>query len=113
MPTRREFLKATGIAGAGLILYGKFGAQSAWAFVQSPGLRKFRDLSGNPIPLLGLGPGGIPVALPDGTPAPVTGVTHYTMDIGQFGDRLHPDLPNLTTLWGFNPGGSFRPTRLA
>ena len=30
-------------------------------------------------------PGGIPVAEPDGTPAPVTGVTHYTMDIGQFG----------------------------
>jgi len=56
MATRREFLKAAGIAGAGLILYGKFGAQRAWAFAQSPGLRKFRDLSGNPIPLRGLGP---------------------------------------------------------
>jgi spore coat protein A len=106
MPTRREFLKATGIAGAGLILYGKFGAQSAWAFAQSPGLRKFRDLAGTPIPFRGLGPGGIPVAVPDGTAAPVTGATHYTMDIGQFGDRLHPDLPNLTTLWGFNPANA-------
>jgi spore coat protein A len=103
MPTRREFLKATGIAGAGLILYGKFGAQRGWAFAQSPGLRKFRDLAGNQIPLRGLGPGGIPVAVPDGTVAPVTGAAHYTMDIGQFADRLHPDLPNLTTLWGFNP----------
>jgi spore coat protein A len=103
MATRREFLKVTGIAGAGLLLYSKFGAQRAWAFAQSPGLRKFRDLAGNPIPLRGLGPGGIPVAVPDATAAPVTGVTHYLMDIGQFEDRLHPDLPNLTTLWGFNP----------
>jgi spore coat protein A, manganese oxidase len=103
MPTRREFLATAGIVGAGLALYGKFGAQSAWAFVQSPGLRKFRDLAGNPIPLRGLGPGGIPVAVPDATAAPVTGVTHYTMDIRQFADRLHPDLPNATTLWGFNP----------
>src|SRR5207249_9742592 len=37
------------------------------------------------------------------TAAPVTGAAHYTMDIRQFADRLHPDLPNLTTLWGFNP----------
>jgi spore coat protein A len=118
MATRREFLKATGIVGAGLILYGKFGAQRAWAFAQSPGLRKFRDLAGNPIPLRGLGPGGIPVAVPDGTAAPVTGVSHYLMDIGQFEDRLHPDLPNLTTLWGFNPinalgiNGAVKPAHL-
>src|SRR6266568_4390459 len=79
MPTRREFLKAAGVVGAGLAL------------------------SGNPIPLRGLGPGGIPVAVPDATAAPVTGAAHYTMDIRQFADRLHPDLPNLTTLWGFNP----------
>jgi spore coat protein A, manganese oxidase len=103
MATRREFLKTAGITGAGLILYGKFGAQRASAFAQSPGLRKFRDLAGNPIPLRGLGPGGIPVAVPDGTAAPVTGASHYKMDIGQFADRLHPDLPDLTTLWGFNP----------
>ena len=72
MSTRREFLKTTGIAGAGLILYGNFGAQRAWALAQSPGLRKFQDLAGNPISLRGLGPGGIPVAVPDGI-APVTG----------------------------------------
>jgi spore coat protein A, manganese oxidase len=118
MATRREFLKVTGIAGAGLVLYGKFGAQRAWAFAQSPGLRKFRDLAGNPIPFRGLGPGGIPVAVPDGTAAPVTGAVHYTMDIRQFADRLHPDLSNLTTLWGFNPlnalgmNGAATPTHL-
>jgi spore coat protein A, manganese oxidase len=103
MTSRREFLKTTGIAGAGLILYSKFGAQRVWAFAQSPGLRKFRDLTGAPIPLRGLGPGGIPVAVPDALAAPVTGAVHYTIDICQFTDRLHPDLPNPTALWGFKP----------
>ena len=118
MTTRREFVKVTGIAGAGLLFYSTFGAQRAWAFAQSPGLRKFRDLAGNPIPLRGLGPGGIPVAVPDATAAPVTGISHYSMDIGQFEDRLHPDLPNLTTLWGFNPvnalgiNGAVKPAHL-
>jgi spore coat protein A, manganese oxidase len=118
MPTRRDFIKATGIAGVGLIVCGKFGVQRAWAFAQSPGLRKFRDLSGNPMPLRGLGPGGIPVAVPDTTTAPVTRAIHYTMDMHQFADRLHPDLPNLTTLWGFNPvnalgtSGAVRPAHL-
>jgi FtsP/CotA-like multicopper oxidase with cupredoxin domain len=100
---RREFVKTSVVAATSAALYGFGGAQSAWAFVHSPGLRKFKDLTGNPIPFRGLGPGGIPVAVPDSTAAPVTGVTHYTMDIGQFTDRLHPDLPNFTTLWGFNP----------
>jgi spore coat protein A, manganese oxidase len=100
---RREFVRSSVVAAAGAALYGFSGAQSAWAFVHSPGLRKFKDLTGNPIPLRGLGPGGIPVAVPDFSPAPVTSVTHYTMDIGQFTDQLHPDLPNFTTLWGFNP----------
>jgi spore coat protein A len=103
---RREFVKTSVVAAASAALYSFGGAQSAWAFVHSPGLRKFKDLTGNPIPLRGLGPGGIPVAVPDSTAAPVTGVTHYTMDIGQFTDRLHPDLPNFTTLWGFNPAGA-------
>ncbi|HET7319398.1 MAG TPA: multicopper oxidase domain-containing protein, partial [Nitrospirota bacterium] len=33
---------------------------------------------------------------------PVTGVTHYSINIQPFQDRLHPDL-GLTTLWGYNP----------
>jgi spore coat protein A len=87
-------------------LYTGFGAGAGWAFAQSNGLRKFRDLSGNPLPLRGLGPAGISVAVPDATLAPVTGVTHYSMAIGQFTDQLHPDLPNPTTLRGFIPNGA-------
>jgi spore coat protein A len=30
------------------------------------------------------------------------GTTHYTIDINQFTDKLHPLLPP-TTLWGYNP----------
>jgi spore coat protein A len=30
------------------------------------------------------------------------------MDIGQFTDQLHPDLPNPTRLWGFGQGGTFK-----
>ena len=103
MQTRREFLETATAAGLVLALNGKLFAQRSWAFVQSPSLRKFRDLAGNPIPFRGLGPGGIPVAVPDAAAAPVTRAAHYTMDIRQFADRLHPDLPNPTTLWGFNP----------
>ena len=28
---------------------------------------------------------------------------HYTIDITQFEDQLHPNLPNTTKLWGYNP----------
>ncbi len=54
-------------------------------------------------------PGLIPVALPDGTrtwPGAVTSTPliadHYTIDIKEYSDQLHPDLP-ATTLWGYNP----------
>ena len=50
-------------------------------------------------------PGLIPVAQPDGTRR-FTGSTltanHYTIEINQFKDQLHPSLPP-TTLWGYNP----------
>ena len=86
-----------------------FVTQTADAYYESENLAKFIQ------PLRGVGPGGIPVALPDSQPAPVTGVTHYTIDIGQFTDRLHPDL-GPTTLWGYNPtiglGGNTTPTHL-
>ena len=36
------------------------------------------------------------------------GVTHYTIDIGQYTDQLHPSLPNPTRLWGYGQGGNFR-----
>ncbi|MBK9795046.1 MAG: multicopper oxidase domain-containing protein [Holophagaceae bacterium] len=50
-------------------------------------------------------PGKITVALPDGTRtfAGSTKVAdHYTIDINEFKDVLHPQLP-ATTLWGYNP----------
>ena len=50
-------------------------------------------------------PGKITVALPDGTrtfPGSHTVADHYTIDINEFKDQLHPQLPP-TTLWGYNP----------
>jgi spore coat protein A, manganese oxidase len=108
---RRKFIK---IMGAGAVLAAipwrfslkrGFRANSAWAFAQSPGLTKFVD------PLPGLGPGGIPVAAPDGKPSPF-GATHYSISIGQFKQVLHSDFVTSgkpayisgfagTTLWGY------------
>ena len=105
--TRRQFIKLSAIAGAGLAAY-KLGLRMAYAFYASPPLRKWLTN------LRGVGPAGIPVAAPDVGPAPVTGVTHYTIDINQFEDTLHPAL-DPTTLWGFNPavplGGGVQPQK--
>ncbi len=65
------------------------------AFYQSPGLAKFVQ------PLRGVGPGAIPVAVPDKKPT-WGRARHYTIDINQYQDQLHPDL-GPTTLWGYNP----------
>ena len=71
---------------------------AAAQFVESPNLSKFTQEMRN------VGPGGIPVAVPDGVrkwPGDIV-ANHYTIDINQFTDKLHPDLPP-TTLWGYNP----------
>jgi spore coat protein A len=109
--TRRHFLAGTvvvGAAGAALAVPWYFETRAARAFYQSTGLQKFAQ------PLRGVGPGGIPVAASDAFPAPVTGVTHYSLTIGQFTDQLHPSLGK-TTLWGYNPtvplGGGTQPQR--
>ncbi len=93
--TRRNFVKTTAIGTAGLLAY-KASLRSAYAFNQSPNLKLWQTT------LRGVGPGNIPVAAQDALPAPVTGVMHYTIDIGQYIDVLHPTL-GPTTLWGFNP----------
>jgi hypothetical protein len=31
---------------------------------------------------------------------------HYSIEIRQFADQLHPDLPNPTALWGYNPANA-------
>jgi FtsP/CotA-like multicopper oxidase with cupredoxin domain len=108
--TRREFLTASAATGAGLIMADwLLRMPLAYAFYQSPtGLQKFAQ------PLRGVGPGGIPVALPDAFPAPVTDATHYSLSIAQFTDQLHPTL-GPTTLWGYQPavalGGGAQPQR--
>ncbi len=109
---RRTFVKLAGAAAGALALGSGLGLNlipSARAFSQSTGLRKF----GLGQTLRGVGPGGIPVAASDGA-APVTGVTHYTIDINQFQDTLHPAL-GPTTLRGYNPtiafGGGTQPQK--
>ena len=98
--SRRQFLKKTGGAGlaigASTFLPWRFAVRDAFAFSQSP----------TTIPLFGTtlrGIGTIGVCAPDPTPAPVTGVTHYTINIDQFQDPgVCPSL-GPTTLRGFNP----------
>src|SRR5215475_6773937 len=108
MFTRRSFLKTAAMAGAGLAVYGGLRPRRALAWYQTQATPLWRTA------LRGVGPGGIPVAAPDGFAAPVTGVTHYTIDIGQFMDQLHPVL-GPTTLWGYNPavalGGGVQPQK--
>ncbi|MFZ2447341.1 MAG: multicopper oxidase domain-containing protein [Syntrophobacteraceae bacterium] len=108
--TRREFIRlsvmsgvAAGALGTGLLSF----PTSAFA-AKSPLLRKFVQ------PLRGVGPGGIPIVAPDAFQAPVTNVTHCTVDMLQFTDTLHPNL-GPTTLWGYNPrvplGGGVQPPK--
>ena len=101
--TRRQFVERGAAAGAGAFLFGKmsFPAPAAAAIAQSDNLQKFIQ------PLRGVGE--IPVAASDGTRTwgSVT-ATHYTIDIGEYTDQLHPDLPNPTRLRGFGQGGSFK-----
>jgi spore coat protein A, manganese oxidase len=101
MLSRRDFLKITAMAGASLVLPLKWLANptKAYAYNQSDKIRKFIQ------PLRSVG-ADIPVAVKD-TVNPgwwQPGVDHYTIDIGQFLDKLHPDLPNETRLWGFGQG---------
>jgi len=94
--TRRQFIKGAAATGVALSVPLKFGVRSAHAFYQSPAT----------IPLFGTnlrGIGTIGVAEPDLTTAPVTGVTHYTINIDQFQDAGVCPALGSTTLRGFNP----------
>ncbi len=117
---RRKFVKIMGAGAAMVAIPWKFdprrglAAGQASAAVNSPGLTKFAD------PLPGLGPAGIPVAVPDVKLVEPLGVKHYNINIGQFNQVLHSDFitpgkdafiaenwPG-TTLWGYGQGGTFR-----
>ncbi len=109
--SRRQFVKSTAIGTAGLLAY-KGSLKSAYAFNQSPAIPLFGTT------LRGVGPGGIPVALPSVLPAPVTGVTAYNILALQYRDQIVPTSTGLgpTTLWGYTPlkglGGNIKPTHL-
>ncbi|HEY1986325.1 MAG TPA: multicopper oxidase domain-containing protein [Terracidiphilus sp.] len=93
MPTRREFLKTTVVAGTALALFrGSEG--KIWAYAQSPTLRKFVA------PLPGLGPSGIPIANATANAA-YPGADFYSLSVQQYTQQMHPDLPNPTHLWGY------------
>jgi spore coat protein A, manganese oxidase len=101
MITRRQFLKMGAALGVGFFVPRNLFTDipTVHAFYQTNGLKKFAQ------PLRGVGPAGIPVAMPDGTRSYAKGkvvAQHYTLDINQYQDQLHPDL-GPTTLWGYNP----------
>lgn len=105
---RRRFLKTSVLAGAAIATYGVLRPEKAWAFYQTNATPLWQTA------FRGVGPGGIPVAAPDAAAAPVTGVLHYTIDVAQFTDQIHPTL-GATTLWGYNPtlalGGAGQPQK--
>jgi spore coat protein A, manganese oxidase len=90
MLNRRKFLRNSSFA-----LAGAFGLrQMAWPFAQTPGgIHKFIT------PLQGLGPTGIPVATPNTKLFP--GEDYYQLQLGQFRQQMHPDLPGPTKFWGY------------
>jgi spore coat protein A len=106
MLTRRQLFKYAALAAAGLVVPVEWlsNPTSALAFSQSDRLKKFIQ------PLRGLGDAGIPVAMPDTTPQNwwQPGVSHYTIDVNQYEDQLHPELPHPTRLRGYGQNGVFR-----
>jgi len=103
---RRQFLTLSAMAAVGMAVPSRWLATPSpvQAFSNSWSLKKFVQ------PLRGVGGSGIPVATKDATQPSWTqrGATHYTIDIGQYEDQLHPDLPNPTRLWGYSQGGNAR-----
>src|SRR5690349_20447777 len=101
IPSRREFLQIVAATGAATLAPWR----RALAYYASPGtpikgmgwpgIAKYQNA------IRGVGPGGIPVAVSDGLSA-VTGAAHYSLDVAEFADQLHPVL-GPTTLWGFSP----------
>src|ERR1051325_10331423 len=99
MITRRDFLKLSGASIAALYAMTRSKSLLRARACQSKGLCKFAQ------PLRGVYPldsKGIPVAVPDGTRRwGRTIAQHYSIDINQYTDQLHPDL-GPTTLRGYH-----------
>ncbi len=99
--SRRTLLKAGALTGAGLAIPWRWLASAPpTRAASSQNLRKFVQ------PLRNARAAGIPLAQPDTMKQSwwQPGVTHYSIDIGEYSDQLHPDLPNPTRLWGFGQG---------
>ena len=94
MFTRRSFIKTTTMAGAGLAAFGVLRPAKAHAFYQTQATPLWNTA------LRGVGPNAIPVAASDGLLA--NGAMHYTININQFTDQVHPTL-GATTFWGYHP----------
>ena len=82
MLTRREFLEVAGVGAAALLVPG--GRARAAAPIDGGALEKYVD----PLP--------VPGVLSPTTP----GGRHYRVEISEFSQQLHRDLPNPTTVWG-------------
>ncbi|HET7365507.1 MAG TPA: multicopper oxidase domain-containing protein [Burkholderiales bacterium] len=106
MLNRRSFLK-TSIATATFAAFGSLPWAKAWAWYQSQSTPLWKTT------FRGVGPDGIPVAAPDGLVG-AGGATHYSLNIGQFTDQIHPTL-GPTTFWGYDPanplGGGSQPQK--
>ena len=120
-PSRRQFLKLAIMGGFGFALPGKrpsvdvIRPTPSYAYMGNIGTRSVQAIlnpqaaasAAQPLTpfvqtLRGVGPGNIPVAVPDGTlTRGVTTIQHYTIDINQYSDTLHPNLPP-TILWGYH-----------
>ena len=98
MSNRRNFLETSALIGAGTLLVPR----RLWPFVQSPtNLRKFV------IGLPGLGSAAaneigqdMPIATPNTTIYP--GFDYYNIQMSQYSELTHPDLPKPTTFWGYS-----------
>jgi spore coat protein A len=95
---RRQFFKTS--AGAAALLAAR---RRAYGFYQSPGLQKFIQPARTFTSTTAL-----PLAVSDGTVThgAVT-ATHYSINIGQFEDQLHPSL-GPTKLWGYYQDGGVK-----
>jgi Multicopper oxidase len=94
MLTRREFLNAAAVGAAGLAVpWNRSRAQAATP-IDGSQLTKYVDARRIPGVLSPTSPRG----------------SHYQVEMSQFGQQLHRDLPNPTTVWGYNgsyPGPTF------
>ena len=95
--TRRGFMKASALAGAGLAM-AKFAERSAYAFYQSSGLGLTlfsENLRGSDVTSL-----ATEIGVADSDGVATTGALHYTINIDPISDTLHSAM-GPTSLWGY------------